>query len=249
MTTPYDAIYLAPHLDDAVLSCGGQIYDRVQAGHKILVLTIMAGEPASEQMNEYIASLHSRWELEGSAVRQRQAEDIAAVTGLGAAYEHWSLPDCIYRGEPPYYVGDEAIFGPIHPDEMAVVADLAAQMGALAANEIIAPLAMGNHVDHQLVRAAAEQQIGPRLLYYEDYPYVQRDGAPLEALAADPAWQAHSWPVTPAGRQAKFAAIARYRSQLSTFFADDEDLRSQVGGYMDNVGGERTWRRIGDRFA
>ncbi|MCB0027388.1 MAG: PIG-L family deacetylase, partial [Anaerolineales bacterium] len=60
MTMPYDAIYLAPHLDDAVLSCGGQIFDRVQAGQKILVLTIMAGEPAAGQMNDYIASLHSR---------------------------------------------------------------------------------------------------------------------------------------------------------------------------------------------
>lgn len=249
MTTPYDAIYLAPHLDDAVLSCGGQIFDRVQAGQKILVLTIMAGEPAAGQMNEYIASLHSRWEVAGSAVRERQDEDIAAVTSLGAAYEHWSLPDCIYRGDPPYYVSDEAIFGPVHPDEMAVVAELAAQMGALAAAEIFAPLAMGNHVDHQLVRAAAEQQFGAGLHYYEDYPYVQRDGAPLAALAADPAWQVRSWAVTPAGRQAKFAAIARYRSQLSTFFTDDEDLRRQVGGYMDAVGGERTWQRIGDRFA
>ena len=151
-----------------------------------MVLTIMAGEPAATQMNDYIASLHSRWELEGTAVRHRQVEDMAAVTGLGARYLHWQLPDCIYRGEPAYYVGDEAIFGPVHPEELGLVAELAAQFGKLRAVEIIAPLAIGHHVDHQLVRAAAEQQFGTALRYYEDYPYVQRDGAPLAALAADP---------------------------------------------------------------
>ena len=36
-TTLYDAIFLAPHLDDAALSCGGQIAGLTRAGRRVLV--------------------------------------------------------------------------------------------------------------------------------------------------------------------------------------------------------------------
>ena len=42
--TRYHAIYLAPHLDDAVLSCGGQIFERTARGENVLVVTVMAGD-------------------------------------------------------------------------------------------------------------------------------------------------------------------------------------------------------------
>jgi LmbE family N-acetylglucosaminyl deacetylase len=110
----YDAIYLAPHLDDAALSCGGQILDRTRAGQRVLVVTVMAGDPPTDAENDYIRSLHARWELERDAAAQRRAEDSAACAILGADFLHWSIPDCIYRLHPatgaPLYVSDDDIF-------------------------------------------------------------------------------------------------------------------------------------------
>ena len=39
---------------------------------------------------------------------------------------------------------------------------------------VLAPLGVGGHVDHVLVRSAAERS-GARVVYYSDFPYNQRD--------------------------------------------------------------------------
>ena len=237
----YDVVYLAPHLDDAVLSCGGQIYDRVQAGEAVLVVTVMAGDPPVDLMNAYIAELHERWDVAGDATAMRRAEDIAAINLLGADFAHWTVPDCIYRGNPAYYLGDEAIFGQVHPDELRLISLLQASLAKLDTDMVIAPMAAGNHVDHQLVRAAAEAHLGRAVFYYEDYPYVQNAGSLAAVLANGQDWCTQLVGVSPAGYQQKVQAIAQYRSQLSTFFTDQTDLEAQVFGYMNRVGGERLW--------
>ena len=98
--TSYAAIYLAPHLDDAALSCGGQIARRTRAGERILIVTVMAGDPPTDVENDYIRSLHARWDLERDAAAQRRAEDSAACRILGADHLHWPIADCIYRLDP-----------------------------------------------------------------------------------------------------------------------------------------------------
>ena len=70
----YDALYLSPHLDDAALSCGGQIAQATRRGARVLIVTVMAGDPPVDVENAYIASLHTRWELGRDAASQRRAE-------------------------------------------------------------------------------------------------------------------------------------------------------------------------------
>src|SRR5678816_3320336 len=116
--TYYDALYLSPHLDDAVLSCGGQIFQRTAAGQTVLIVTIMAGDPPHPTVSDYAQSLHDRWALATDAAAARRAEDLAAAHLLGADTLHWSVPDCIYRLHPtsgqPFYVSDVDIFDQIH---------------------------------------------------------------------------------------------------------------------------------------
>jgi LmbE family N-acetylglucosaminyl deacetylase len=249
MTTPhfYHAIYLAPHLDDAVLSCGGQIYEATGRGEKVLIVTIMAGDP-STGLSDYAHRLHTRWQLAADAVEVRRREDLAAAEILGAAAQHWPIPDCIYRPHPasgePLYQSEADIFGEIHPAELPLVADLTARLANLPpAERVLAPLTVGHHVDHQLTRQAAEACFGPRLEYYEDYPYVQSANS-LDFLPAA-AWEFSVMPVSPAALQARIEAILAYRSQISTFFTDRADLEGQVTGYAAAIGGERLWRQVG----
>ncbi|GBL37311.1 hypothetical protein EMGBD1_09980 [Anaerolineaceae bacterium] len=50
--------------------------------------------------------------------------------------------------------------------------------GVTADTRIWIPLALGNHVDHQLVRSAAQQSKLPgQRGYYEDYPYAEDTAA------------------------------------------------------------------------
>lgn len=245
----YDAIFLAPHLDDAALSCGGQIASLARAGRRVLIVTVMAGDPPSAIENDYIRSLHARWELERNATAQRRAEDIAACALLGATHLHWPIADCIYRLHPetgaPLYLSDADIFGDVHPAEQPLVTEIAARLAMLPPHgQCFAPLTVGHHVDHLLVATAAQQAFGAALVWYEDYPYAQQPGK-LAAVIGDPPtiWQPVVTPLTDADLDAKLAAILAFRSQLSTFFTDRADLERQVTGYAASVGGERVWRR------
>jgi hypothetical protein len=126
-----------------------------------------------------------------------------------------------------------------------MVAGLAQRLRGLPRRgQIVAPLAVGNHVDHQIVRQAAEEAFGGELLYYEDYPYVAVEGA-LERVIApgDEGWEARVVTLDEAAMTAKIEAVAAYASQLSSFFADHADLEAQLRSHAQRSGGERLWRK------
>ncbi len=246
MSPQYQAIYLSPHLDDAALSCGGHIHARAMAGDAILIVTLMAGDPPpSTASSTYITELHERWQLAANAAEQRRAEDVAACRILGADHLHLPFPDCIYRGDPPFYQSDPDIFGDIHPHEAgAMVTALAEALAQLpTAVQIIAPLTVGNHVDHQLTRLAAERAFGNDLLYYEEFPYVQERNAVEKIIGKMGEWKPITIPLSKADWTAKVESIAAFRSQLSTFFADDADIERQIGENGRLTNGERLWKR------
>jgi hypothetical protein len=111
---------------------------------------------------------------------------------------------------------------------------------------LYAPLTVGNHVDHQLTFAAALilRAQGWDLRFYEDYPYVEAEGALATALAARGAehWQPTVTPLDDDDVAAKIEAIARYESQLGVLFGDAEAMRDRVRDFVIQVGGERLWR-------
>ena len=249
MLEQYKAIYLSPHLDDVALSCGGQIYLETAVSHPILIVTIMAGEPSKDlQLSAFAKELHQRWELPQDAVSVRRTEDVAASQILGADYLHWSLQDCVYRTDPatgePCYPTWESIVTTFHPADEAVLVWLKQHLCQLPpAERIYAPLTAGNHIDHRLVRQAAEAVFGTELGYYEDYPYAAEPEAVTAVLTLTPDnWRATTIQLTETAVQRKTDAIWAYASQRSTFFTDRADLQAKIAQYTAQVGGERQWR-------
>jgi LmbE family N-acetylglucosaminyl deacetylase len=248
----YDAIYLSPHLDDTALSCGGQIYELTNAGQTVLVVTIMAGDPTSTPPSQYAQSLHQRWQLQSNTVRARRAEDLAACKVLGADWQHWDFLDCIYRLDPmterPFYTSDEDIFGEIDPAEFSLVAALAEKMAQLpASNQVLAPLTLGHHVDHQLTRQAAEHCFSAASLrYYEDYPYARQFSAEQFIAQETGSWQAKVVELTESSVAARIRAIQCFESQISSFFKNEEDLETQIRFFIEAVGGEKVWSAVQD---
>ncbi|MBI5293671.1 MAG: PIG-L family deacetylase [Chloroflexi bacterium] len=231
----FNALYLSPHFDDAVFSCGGQIYQRVRRGERVAVVTVCAAPPPPPaEWSPFAAGLHARWSAQGAAAVNRAREDRAALAMLGAESAHLAFHDCIYRRAVGgwLYASEQAIFGELSPLEEGLVERVAAELGRVAepasGGEVFSPFGLGHHVDHQLARCAAERwsaRAGVHLHYYADYPYAA--SAPLAGFA-EVALSAEA-------RQAKLRAFQAYSSQLSTFWADEAAVAEAAGHWAEQV--------------
>ena len=112
-----------------------------------------------------------------------------------------------------------------------------------------APLTAGGHVDHRLARQAAEAWGAPggELVYYEDYPYVERPEALTAVLGDGNWWRAQVVPLTERAMAAKIAAVARYHSQISTLFTNTNEMAARLRAYAAIAGrgkgqAERYWQ-------
>lgn len=249
----YDSIYLSPHLDDAALSCGGQIFQQSRAGQSVLVVTLMAGD-APLELTDFARSLHERWELGSDAAARRREEDQNAFQLLGADVLHWDFPDCAYRRHPHtgeyMYCSAEDIFGDITPVELdegnGLLGAMMAQMRTLPqSGQVLVPLTIGHHVDHQLTRRAAEKvmEMEPgRLVYYEDYPYVAHGMSP-HVFGEGETWHHEVVALSAAAVVARYQAIAAYRSQIFILFGTLENLAEQLPSHVAKKGGEILWYR------
>jgi LmbE family N-acetylglucosaminyl deacetylase len=254
-------LFLSPHADDAVFSCGGYITQLTRRGEVVTIYTVMAGHPPADfRPTPFSEALHQRWRLEGTAkqvVDYRRDEDAAAAWAVGARIEFGPHLEAIYRVRPAdgqaLYTGKEAIFGAVHPDEPLTIPALEAALETMLAGPITAlyaPLGAGGHVDHQLTRdlALALAHRFPALLvyFYEDYPYAG-DGqnivqAALQAFGQPLLRVVHA--IDAEALATKIRASACYRSQISTFWADEAVLADELHAYDRLIGGEGFWRLL-----
>ncbi len=137
--------------------------------------TICAGSPPEGPLSPLAESLHERWQTGREAVAQRRLEDQTSCARMGATPGYFPVPDCIYRRSEVngvlLYASEGAIMGPLHPLEGPLLEQLGSALHSRLPTdaEIVVPLALGGHVDHHLVRQAA-QGLGRRLWYYADVP-------------------------------------------------------------------------------
>jgi len=234
-------LYLSPHFDDAALSCGGLIARQTAAHERVIIATLATGAPpAASDLSPFALSLHQRWlaDFPGQeAMAVRRQEDQAACAHLGAEALHLAGLDAIYRRGPGsewFYPSREALFDELHPadDDPALAAQLHDLLARVQPHCIYAPLAAGNHVDHQWLRRLVETWViaGRPLLFYEDYPYAEQAGDLAEALNRPTPWfwLRRPQPLTPAQIAAKIAAIACHASQMEVLFAGAMPERVQA---------------------
>jgi len=244
----YDLVVLSPHLDDAALSCGGSIHRSVRGGGRVLVATLFAGDPLHVARSGFAREVESRWALGEQVMERRRAEDERAMAILGVEARHSPLVDALYRtgddGEPLY--PSLAELRAEERDPAALEEQLEESIRTLpSARRVLAPLAVGGHVDHRLTRRAAERVFGaaPEVRYYEDYPYSRSRFALRRALGRRRWWLPEVVELDPADVEARCAAILAYASQLGTAFEGERDLRRQVRREVSRRGGERLWRK------
>ncbi|MCU1645024.1 MAG: hypothetical protein JWN03_5299 [Nocardia sp.] len=159
-------VVVSPHFDDAVLSVGGLIAARVEAGQPVEVLTVFSGSRPIEVRG----GRHQAF----ADYTLRVVEDDRALAALGAGAGRLGLYERLFRDPRPH--GPFSLF---HTSpEIAQSADTEAVQQAIAealdnsGTVILAPLGIGNHVDHVIVAVAALRAIRDqyaRVLFFEDF--------------------------------------------------------------------------------
>lgn len=239
----YDVIVLSPHLDDAVLSVGGMLHRDAAAGAAILVPTVCTADIALEGMGRLLREVYGRMHLDpATAMAARRSEDLAACAVVGVEPLHWQLREAPDRH--PDLPDLRALFSPPPPSDATTVDELAdAFAGLPPAARILAPLGVGGHLDHRVVRRAAERVFGDRLTYYEEVPYCFRFRSRSKALGYGyrRRWRRRIEALAEADVAAKVRAIEAYGSQLEPLFGDAAGADRAIRRHLRRLGGERLW--------
>src|SRR5258706_13060611 len=146
-----DLVVVSPHLDDAVLSLGGLIAREVASGRRVTVVSCYTAGPPLDQIPP------ERRVFGDYSVRR--AEDERALARLGAQRRWLDLHERIWRDPPP-----AKTLHPCHTpprmDDFRELRAIRAVIGDLldSGADVLAPLAIGHHVDHTEVALAAMRE-------------------------------------------------------------------------------------------
>jgi LmbE family N-acetylglucosaminyl deacetylase len=175
-------VAISPHLDDAAFSVGGLLAARARAGDRVTIVTCFTGNVAQPTGFALACQLDKGLAPEIDYMALRRGEDVAACAVIGAAAIHLPLLEAPHRG----YASAPELFGARRDDDTMLApltAALAGQIAALKPDLLLGPLAIGDHVDHWLVRDALTA-IDQSVSLWEDWPYLNRarlrpDGSPV----------------------------------------------------------------------
>ena len=228
-------IFLSPHLDDAVYSCGGLIHSRLKHGDTVEVWTVCTADPPGTTLSPFAQLLHARWGENHNPIAVRRQEDQTALKSLNCPWRHLGFLDCIYREHPfdhqPLIRKDEDLFPVNPPPESGLIERIAEAFRVHHSSEgiLVAPLGVGRHIDHLNTRLAAESFNCP-LWYYADFPYAARNPQQLKGTIPVGAREIQHT-LDDEDRLAWQEGIASYRSQLSSFWSSIDQMKLAVELY------------------
>ena len=223
-------VVLSPHLDDAALSLGSTLTRWAQQDLDIVIINVFSESTfaprAARESHQDIASL-------------RRAEDQAFTDSLGSRVTVVDLR----KSDAPLRLGNDAPLMLEPPWPQTADTELLSHLVDMFRPWVTAPLVcvpagVGGHVDHCVVRKAAER-LWPTssLLYYEDQPYAalmssERLKRTLAALGLPEVTLVLGGAIDPA---CKREHLRHYTSQFGA------GLIRKVVRRLRQLGGERYW--------
>ena len=190
----------------------------------------------------------------GELMAQRRLEDERFALFAEASVVFLDLPDAVFRG----YEGDERLLGELRDDDLAPIERIRTEIARLEPQHVYFPLAVGNHVDHQLARRAGLALLAERpswimpgpdwansVVFYEDFPYAWwkdfsvLDDLPDGALSGLPRSLALRPEYAEVSDQLerKISGIRLYESQLDRLFGGRREMAAAVRGYGARMAG------------
>jgi LmbE family N-acetylglucosaminyl deacetylase len=223
-------LFLSPHLDDGVLSCGN-LLRRAPRATVVTVFTAAGPGPHTRAARSFLRQCTAS--SADALFADRRREDVEVVTAAGADAVHLGRRDALFRtrrGVPaalarlvpelahryPTFRFDIAR-GRVAAAERDLPARIAEQVEAIVARSgaevVFCPLGVGRHVDHVLVRSVGPE-LGERVVYYADFPYTLHSAPDPAFLAAH---RLRRWE-NPDDPDDKRELIEGYRTQVDALF-------------------------------
>ncbi len=223
---PYDALFIAPHVDDVPVACAGRLLAERARGARVL-LVVVCGETSSSQPG-------SGW----PATLERWGVDLLPL-GLETAAER----DVAYAAFETVHFGRSTV-------DDAAIDDLSQRFDELrrlcTARDVFLPLALGGHADHRLTLEAAlpvfRPGVGRNVFLYEERPTVLLPATLRLRLAQLGAW------LPPGSPELDDAGLVRLlvRFQQQSYFACSPSAwraRVQATGALTRAWRQaRTWK-------
>ncbi|MFF6777014.1 PIG-L deacetylase family protein [Streptomyces sp. NPDC012637] len=241
LTGSGEMLVLSPHPDDAVLSCGallGQLPGRLSERGTVTVMTVFtegAPPPYTLSARRFLRQTGAVDAEELYA--ERRTEDSAVLARLGVGRRHAGFVDGLFRLDPTRgrwrrrAAGLVPELAHVYPtnrlhlsrgrvsardsETVRRVTDTVRDLLPQGQGVLLAPLGVGGHADHVLVRTAAVLS-GLPAVYYSDFPY-NLDAAPDPAFTGPLAATEAS---LDSGLDEKAELIRGYRTQVDTLFPD-----------------------------
>lgn len=213
------ALFISPHLDDAVFSCGATIARLVESGHDVTVLTVFTGNVAFPTGFALECQTSKGIAPDADYMALRRAEDEAALEVLGvSSVVHWSFLEAPHRGydSPPELFAGIRQGDDMWRDVQSELESLKTGSGKWPFDLTFGPQGLGNHADHlQVIRALGS--FG-NVSWYRDTPYALREPDAVPSLLLPLNVKPQATLFGDATLFQKVAACCAYESQLGFQF-------------------------------
>ena len=221
---------LSPHRDDAAFSCGLLLTALVAARAEIQIINVCTRSTYAPYVdvpvNDALSFVTEKRRHEDEIFMMKLGEE-AGVPGSEIKLLDLSWLDAPERLD----VATESVLTPQNLN-LEELTRMNLQLEEFASSDlVIAPLALGGHIDHRLVNASALSTFPPeRLLLYEDLPYASRMSPRERLLEAESLpWSSRTFPHAGSpGRKERYGLC--YPSQIEESVAREMELYCEALG-------------------
>lgn len=225
-------LFISPHFDDAIGSCGGFISRLADAGEQVEVITIFGGEEL-EPYSQFADELHSSWGLTSNIVKHRMFENEKSCEVLGCKAKNCEFYEALYRKGLTFenlYPDQEKLFGEIHPDDSKLMNSIYDRLTQhiLPGDHLYFPCGIGHHVDHVISAVLGERfsKNGEQIYFYKEFYY--QDDVPERDVFQGMLVQyidLESHEV-----ESKILSFSCYASQISTLYLSAKEMEEYFCG-------------------
>lgn len=226
---------LSPHLDDAAFSIG-PLLAQFAKDARVVVATVFSKSVAHPQGFALACQLDKGLSPEIDYMALRRKEDILCAKALSVEVQHGPFAEAPHRG----YQSAAALFGDIIPSddmEQSLTEWMEGLTNSLKPDLVLAPLAIGNHVDHQWVckLALRSSPISAHLACFQDQPYSSKTSNTLTSAAVIRAnlSEAQQMPFDKSALECALQAAEAYESQIPFQFGSPSAMNQTLRNAWD----------------
>ncbi len=219
-------IFISPHLDDAIFSCANLLLELKNKNVTIItVFTKATDNVPTPQARDFLKASMSDNPVD--IFNKRAIEDINATKFVGAKHVHLGFLDAAWRTvdkKPVYANGKSQFSGKIAKKDIFLINQIKTKVLKIIPKRkkfiLLAPLGIGGHADHVLVRELVRNLPFPKI-FWEDFPYSLRAKCKKEFISKNNNFE----PIIEikSGKQSlRKIAIKKYKSQIKFLFPDNK---------------------------